>query len=48
MTYLENLQHFVTIVVDNLDSNFAGFGPVKRATHRAVKTAPCGLVNIGP
>jgi hypothetical protein len=45
---LKRLQHLVTIVVDNFHGDLARVGPVERAAHRAVETAPGRFIDVGP
>ena len=46
LLHFKNLQHLVSVVVDDLDGDLAGFGFGERSAHCAVETAPVGLDSV--
>lgn len=47
-SYLKNLQHFIAVVSDDLDGDFAGGGFWEGATGGGVEGEPGGFVDVGP
>jgi hypothetical protein len=43
---LEHLQHFIAVVIDNLDGDFAGGGPGEGTADGGVKGRPGGFVDL--
>lgn len=48
ISYFKYLQHFVPVVVDDFDSDFARFRFLERSANRAVQAAPGRFVDLRP